>query len=314
VSLAEQALLKAGLQPHAAVAAGVGIGALTYYWLGRCDEAAASARQSIAISREIGDTQYITYSLPHLGLALAGKALYTEAEQAFDEARLVLREYEVWPMLARATVMSAGFHLDIFDYGGQESILDEARELARSVNFLPPLVSSSLDLLFNFIARGEIGRAEDIVDEVGETVEKSAGTHGWLWRLRMAQAKAELVLARGKWEEALRLANVSLSHSQHRGRVKYQMFGLGTRATALAVLGRKREAIVEARRGVDLIRPVQAPALFVRAAAGLLALEGEDSVLAEARDAVHNVAAALTSETIRRSFLAAEPVQLILKF
>jgi ATP/maltotriose-dependent transcriptional regulator MalT len=216
-------------------------------------------------------------------------------------------------MLARATVMSAGYHFDVFDYTGQENILGEARELARSVNFLPPQVSSSLDLLFNFIARHEIGRAESILDEVGEIVEKSAGTHGWLWRLRMAQAQAELALARGELAEALRLADVSMSHSERRGRVKYHVFGLGTRASALAALGRKREAMAAARQGVDLIRPVQSPAIFVRAAAGLLALEGNDALLAEARDAVGRVTGALPSETMRQSFLAAEPVRLINK-
>jgi ATP/maltotriose-dependent transcriptional regulator MalT len=129
----------------------------------------------------------------------------------------------------------------------------------------------------------------------------------------MAQAKAELALARGDWNEALQLADVSMNHSQPRGRVKYHMFGLGTRASALAALGREREAIAAARQGVDLIRPMQSSALFVRAAACLLALEGDDALLAEARDAVGRVTGALPSKTLRQSFLAAEPVRLINK-
>ena len=109
----------------------------------------------------------------------------------------------------------------------------------------------------------------------------------------------------------MQLADVSVSHSQPRGRVKYHAFALGTRASALAALGRQREAIAAARRGVDLIRPLQAPALFVRAAAGLLALEGDDALLAEARDAVQRTAVALPNAVIRQRFEAAEAVQVI---
>jgi hypothetical protein len=67
--------------------------------------------------------------------------------------------------------------------------------------------------------------------------------------------------------------------------VKYQAFGLETRARVLAALGRKHEAIAEAQNAVDLIRPIKSPALFLRAGAALLELEGGDALLAEARAA-----------------------------
>ena len=243
VSLAEQALLQGGDQPSAAVAFGVGTRAVTFFWLGRFDEAIANGQRAVQIAGKMNAMQFTTYSLPHVGLALAAKGNYAEAEQVFDEARRFGREYEVWPMLARAIAMSAGYHLDVFDFGGHEAIAEEARELARSVNFLPPRVSAGIDLLFNYIRCQDVGRAERIVNEVAEIVEKAAGTHGWLWRLWMAEARAELALARGDGEETLQLVEDAIVQSQARGRVKYQAFGLETRAKALAALGRKHEAM-----------------------------------------------------------------------
>jgi tetratricopeptide (TPR) repeat protein len=314
VALTGQSIQLAGDNPIPVVTFGAAITALNFYWLGRFDEAAASARQAVEIARTSKNTQFTIYALPHVGLALAGKGNYAEAEQVFAEAQRYGREFEIWPMLARALVMSSGYHYDVFDFAGHAAIVQEGHELARTNNVIQPVVSGHIDLLFNCIQRGDVGRAEQIVNDVAETVVNAAGNHGWLWRLRLSQAQAELALARGDWEETLRLAELAMAQSQAHGRVKYHVFGLGTRASALAALGRKHEAITDARRAVDLIRPIQAPALFVRAAAGLLALEGDDVLLAEARDAVQRTSAALTSDLMRARFEAAEPVRRILTF
>jgi tetratricopeptide (TPR) repeat protein len=313
VSLVEQSLIRAGDKPIAAVAVGVGVRTMSHYWLGRFDEAVASGQQAIQIARKMNDTQFTAHMLPHLGLALAAKGNYAEAEQVFDEAKRFGREYEVWPMLARAISMSAAYHLDIFDFTGHAAIAEEACELARSVNFMPTLVSSSIDLLFNYIRRQEVGRAEKIVSEVAETVEQAAGTHGWLWRLRLAEARAELALARGDWEETLQLVENAIAHSQPRGRVKYQAFGLETRAKALHALGRTHEAIADLKKAVDMIRAIGDPAIFLRVATSLLAIEGDDALLAETQAMAQRIIANLPDEEMRRRFEAAEPVLMLNK-
>jgi tetratricopeptide (TPR) repeat protein len=253
------------------------------------------------------------FSLPHLGLAFAGTGQYVEAEQIFDETRRFGREYEVWPLLARAISMSAGYHLDVFDYAGNEQLVEEARELGRSANFLPSVVSSNIDLLFNLARRQEVGRAEQLVDEVATAVEKAAGFHGWLWRLRLAQARAEIALGRGDWKGTLFLVTDAINQSQARGRIKYQAFGLETRASALVALGRKREAMAALRSAVDLVRPSKDPAMFIRAAGLLLSIEGDDTLLAEARSTAQQLVAALPSNEMRRIFETADLVQPILK-
>ena len=311
VALTGQSLQLAGENPLPVVTFGAAITALNYSWLGRFDEAVVSAQQAIAIARQSKNTQFMTYTMPHLGLALAGQGRYVEAEQVFAEAQRFGREFEIWPMVARAMVMSSGYHFDVFDYAGYEALAQAGRELARSGTVIQTAVSASIDLLFHHIHCRDIVGAKQIISEVAEQVANAQGNHGWLWRLRLAEAEAELALARGDWQETLRLAERAKGQSQNHRRIKYYVFGLSTQAQALAALGRKSEAITAARSAVDLIRPIQSPALFVRAAAGLLAQAGDDALLAEARAAVQRTAAALPNVVMRQRFESAEAVQVI---
>ncbi|HVO70443.1 MAG TPA: helix-turn-helix domain-containing protein, partial [Aggregatilineaceae bacterium] len=170
----------------------------TLYWLGCYTDALPHLRQAVELGH--GDDVNQIFPLQDLGLALAATGQYAEAVRVLEEAGRLSREHEVWPLLARSFANLAGFHLDVFDYAGHEALAEEARELARSADFVLPEVSAGLDLLLNFARRWEVERAEKLVDEVAAAVEKASGSHGWLWRLRLAQARAELALARREWD------------------------------------------------------------------------------------------------------------------
>jgi tetratricopeptide (TPR) repeat protein len=215
-------------------------------------------------------------------------------------------------LLTRAIAVSAGYHLDVFDFPGNEAIAEEARELARSFEFPPTLVSGGLDLLLNFARRHEIDRAERLLPEVTAVVEKAAGWHGWIWRLRLAQAQAELALARGYFEDAVRRATAAIELN-HAKKMKYEAAGLGARAKALYALGRTPEAISDLRRAVQLVRPTGDPAMFLRAAVGLLAIEGDDALAAETLTIADRIARALPNEDMRQRFESSEPVSLVRK-
>ena len=285
---------------------------MAHYWLGRLGEAVEWSRDEVATAREANDIPWTALSLPHLGLALAASGRYAEATGVFEEARRLGREYGVENLLARVPAMAAGFHLDLFDFVGAEALSQEARDLALSVNFPPPATSAGIDLLLNYARRRELGPTDKLVDEVAAAAEQTAGFHGWLWRLRLAEARAEIAFARNDWEEALRWADEAIAQSRARGRVKYQVIGLTTRAQALIALGRTKEAIAELGVAVGLARPVGDPALFLRAAAGLLAVDGDDALAAEGRAAVRRIAEALPDATMRRRFEAAEPLRILL--
>lgn len=243
----------------------------------------------------------------------AGTGQYDEAKRVFEEARQLGRDYGAETLLARSIACSAGFLLDLFDYSGSEECSREARELARSLDFTPPGVSAGIDLIMNYARRGQVGRAEPIVAEVAAGVEHAAGFHGWLWRLRFAEARAELALARGEWEEAITWASDAIAQSLNRGRVKYQVLGLITRAQALWGLGQSRAAIVDLRSAVELARPLGDPALQLRAIAGLLWVDGNDELAGEGRALFGQIGDGLADPAARQRFFQAEPLRVFSK-
>jgi hypothetical protein len=150
--------------------------------------------------------------------------------------------------------------------------------------------------------RGEIGRAEQLLAQVAGTVETAAGFHGWLWRLRLVEARAEIAAARGAWDEAVRLASLAIDASRARRRLKYEAAGLHTRARALAALGQSSAAVADLRRAVAKARATGDPALFLRVAPTLLAL-AEDAALAdEAQLLAAGVTRSLPEGPLRRAF------------
>jgi class 3 adenylate cyclase/DNA-binding SARP family transcriptional activator/tRNA A-37 threonylcarbamoyl transferase component Bud32 len=284
--------------------------ATTLCWAAQFDRATECAREAVQVARAANDTDATILGLQVQGLALAGTGRYDEAWRVFDEASRFGREFGIGPFLARSIAMSAGFHLDVFDFDGHTALAEEAREMARSVGFPPPLVSASIDLLLNLARRGEVARAEQLAGEVAGAVQKAVAWHGWLWRLRFSQAQAEIALARGAAEQAIVLAGEAFERSR-RTRAKYQVLALVTRAQALGKLGRTREAVGDLRLAVQLARPQADPALFLRSVAALLELDGDDQLVAEARATAGRILARLPTEEMRERFRAAEPVRLI---
>jgi class 3 adenylate cyclase/tetratricopeptide (TPR) repeat protein len=282
--------------------------ATTLCWADRFLIAVERARVAVDVARQASDTDSRILGLQVLGLALAGTGRYDEAWHTFQEALQFGRDYGIGPFLARSIAMSAGFHLDVFDYAGHVALVEEARELARSVKFTPALISASIDLLLNLARRGEVGRAEQVAEAVADDIARGASWHGWLWRLRFAQGRAEIALARGDAEQVVRLSTDVLEQSQGR-RPKYQTLGLLTRARGLARLGRARSAIADLQSALEVSRSIGDPALFLEVATTLLRLDGADGLADEARSTAAQILARLPTEPMRQQFRRAETVR-----
>lgn len=304
-----QALARAGDAHRAELANGVTQASMTEYWLGHFQDAIESSRQAISLARQSYDTFSVAQALGNLGLALSGQGRYAEAFETFEEARRVAYERGTRPWLARALACCGGVHLDLFDFAGAEALAQEAQEMSRSVRWRQSEISAGIDLLLNFARRGEVGRAETLVDEVAPIVAVAQGTHGWLWRLRFATARGEIALARGAWEEAAILAEEVIAQSRRTGRVKYEARGLEIRAQALVALGRTREAIPLLQHAVDLVRATGDPTMFLRAATALLSVSGDDALFAEAQARAQAIVQALPDEHLIRCFLHVEAVR-----
>src|SRR5262249_45119422 len=176
---------------------------------------------------------------------------------------------------------------------------------ARSMTFLPPLISASIDLLVNHARRGELGLAEKLDRDIGASLQRGSAWHAWLWNLRIAEARAELALARGDAETATVLADAALRQA-HGRRPKYEALGLGTRAAASISLGRRAPAVRDLRSAVQVARIVGDPALFLRSAAALLAVDGDDALLREARTTAETILSHLPTAEMRKRFQSAD--------
>ena len=234
---------------------------LTLYWVGRTNEAINHATSAVACARTRGEPAFLLYALQHLGLSLSGAGRYDEAISAFDEARAFGRQCGALPLLARATSMSVAPLMSLDDLAGAKTRALEARDLAHQVGFEPPFVSAGLDLLLIFARTGDPGSAEGLLAEVAEATRKATGWHAWKWNMRLAQARAELALARSDWAEAEAAATLVIDQSRPRRRPKYEALGLAVRATARKELG-SRLAFADARASVQVARALGDPAVL----------------------------------------------------
>src|SRR5262249_48094979 len=141
------------------------IGPLSLYLAGRAQEALAWGDHSAELARTSRDAEFRMYSLSHFALVLTGVGRYGEAARVFDEAREFGGKYGVVPLLARATALSAGLYLNVFDFERAEALQREAREMAASVNFTPPVVSAGIDMLLTFARQHDPGRGETLLRE-----------------------------------------------------------------------------------------------------------------------------------------------------
>ncbi|MGI8971018.1 MAG: LuxR C-terminal-related transcriptional regulator [Dehalococcoidia bacterium] len=281
---------------------------LMLYWTGRLEDATQRGGEAIERFRQLNDVAGLVTVLPSQGLALAARGRYEEAEQRFCEAVQLGRRYGTGTLLARAIAMSAGPHLDTFDYAEAEELAEEARDLARTFEYAPPLISATIDLLFLGARCHDLRREAELTPQVEAGMATARGWHAWGWRIRYSQARAEIARARRDWSEALRLSDVTISQSQAAGRRRYEVMGLETGAAALSGLGRTREAMARLRRAVDLARTLADPALFLRPAAALLERAGDPTLLAEATQTAHRLADALPDQARLLRFQAAAPV------
>ena len=274
---------------------------LTLYLAGELPSALKLSRKILDESRSSGESGALIYALTHCGLALAATGQYSEAAATFDEAREFARSCGAFPLVARATAMSAGWCLDVFDFAKAEALQCEAREIAYEAAFVPSQASAGIDLLMCFARQGNPGRAESLLQEVEDAVLHARGWHEWMFRMRLEQAQAELALARGDWSTAVTRATSARKQSQAAGRGKYEAAALAVRAQALQACGKKREALADANAAWEKARQVGDPALQVRVLAPLLPLMGDDKLLHQLRAIVGKVVAALPADS-RQAF------------
>jgi hypothetical protein len=207
--------------------------------------------------------------------------------------------------------MAAGLHLNVFDYEGADALRSEARELARSAAFAPPLISSNIDALLAYARCHDPGPAEQLLTQTMADAVATGGWHQWLWQMRLTQVRAELALARGAIDEAIVAAGEAIDSSHAWRRPKYEALGFMTRARSLHARGQTRSAIEDARRALQIATAIADPALLLLALDVMIELDGTDELAAQARVTADRIRDRLPDDSMRAHFDASDVVQRI---
>jgi tetratricopeptide (TPR) repeat protein len=183
------------------------------YLTGEYERALAYTERAISFAKEIKSSD----SLLRMGsvYTLVGVGRHEEALSKFEEVIARGREFELVPRLtARALNMSSALYRDLFQLDEATRRNQEAAELGAAAGFGNPVLQSGIDRLFTDLAGGEVGRAEARWPELWERTQNTKGFHQWLMAGRLAEAKAEIALAKGDHADAARLAQEAVDQSR----------------------------------------------------------------------------------------------------
>ena len=261
---------------------------ITHYWRGEYD-------RSLELGKEGFDAGMATSSVfpsinaaLHAGVALCGLSRHEEALEWLQRGVQLGRDLEQIPRLtSRGMNMFAGTLRELGDLKGAREVSEQALELGTKAAFVGAEVSARIDLLYADISEGKIGSGEDALPELFEAAERTKGWHQWLWMGRLEQARGELALAAGRWEEAAESADAAMRRSADSGRLKYICLARTTRGRAMLGLGRPKEAEEALREAVsEAERLRHAPSLWPALAGLAEALQktGQDGDAEETRN------------------------------
>lgn len=289
---------------------------LEYYWTGDYHRSAELNDAAWRLGLEVRSLTAFLHSGPHVGLALAGLG---RAEDAIVHCEWVLakaRELELVPRwTSRCLGMFAGVLYEIHETDRARGLSEEAIETSGRAAFPPSRVFAKIDLLRADMAAGQPGRDQAAWSVLWEEAGDLKGWHEWLARGRLLRAKAEILLAAGRADEAAEAATTGLAHWRRYTRPKYEAAALASLGQAHQAAGRPAEGSRELRRALEIAERLGHPPTIWDVAGKLVPAlvavgddEGAEVAANKVAATIDGFASAL-SEARRAAFLAAPRVR-----
>jgi ATP/maltotriose-dependent transcriptional regulator MalT len=134
-------------------------------WLGYFEQGETLCQQSLALSRQIGDTAGMRHAGFHLGVVASAKGDFAEAHSRFEESLVLSREAGDTYLLAWALVFLAGEALDQGEYARVRSTAEEGLALFRESGIKTGMASSLKTLAWGMFFHGDLPRARALAEE-----------------------------------------------------------------------------------------------------------------------------------------------------
>jgi tetratricopeptide (TPR) repeat protein len=216
---------------------------------------------------------------------------------------------------ARTPNLAAGIHLELFDLDEAVRLNLEAHEVARKLwRWTEPRGHCLLKVGLAHLERGDLGSAAAFLDRAWALLDEDAFLR-WRWHVPLLRARGELALAQGGFDDAWNFATQSLEMATRTSSRKHVARAQRLRGEILAATGRLEAAAQPLESSVALAESLGTPreVWMGKAALGRVFVRlGRDKDAEEtftgARETIETIVAKLTTPSLRRSFLGAEPV------
>ena len=249
-----------------------------YYWYGDYERAMSSSESSFTTAGvELHTQEFRLRGAGMRGIILASLGRYEEAiaaaEYAIELGRdmgrpvSVVMNYSTLPLR------------EIFALDDALTRSEGVADLLGPSDFNMPWMNARADVFVSRVMKGDLSIAERGWSALWEDAVASKAWERWLVSGRLAAARADLELARGRTDEAQVWATRAIEMAVASSRKKYEAIGRITLGRALAAAGLGREAAGELRRAVADAEAVGSPFIRWQALAALgaaLAASGSD--------------------------------------
>jgi tetratricopeptide (TPR) repeat protein len=255
------------------------------------------------------------------GLLRAGRGGYEEAFAAWNDVLSFCERTGEMFMRLRVVNSIGWAYNELYDYERALEWNRRGTEEAAAAGFPDPECESNARLNMGdaLLALGRLDEAEEQFAHV-ERIVRDPQPHDrwalWSYAQHLCHSYGELCLARQQYDRALGYADECIERAEATGRKKNVAKGRRLRGQALFATGELAAAEGELLAALEIAKEVGNPPQLWKTFAALGELREKQGKVEDARSAyrdalsvIENVAAALTDESLRETFLTSDMVQ-----
>jgi class 3 adenylate cyclase/tetratricopeptide (TPR) repeat protein len=235
-------------------------------WQGRFDEAITVCVGAEAAARDLHDGFNEVLAMSNRCFALIGRGDYRTAWDTLARGRALARERQNHFIYARMGNTFGWLRQEYGDFTGAVELNRESRDIGQRIKNGNVEISGLIDLGFSELAINGPQTALTLFEETVERARKAFGAHRWRWSIHLAFGLTTALMMLGRDGEALVEANRGLAEAEQTDSLKYVGW-FHARRGELALRGNDAAAATESLgRAVAIGQRIGYPTLIWQAA------------------------------------------------